>query len=192
MDLDLGRRSIVEWAEEAPRQGASEFTPARDRFSVETSIGRGGMGEIFLVTDRDLKRRVAMKVLRSDVVQGREQRLHFVAEAQATSQLEHPGIPPVHDIGLTSDGQPYFTMKLVRGRTLREIIHDLVLQRPEVRREYTTQRSRSGRRCTCSAQPSLSSPTMSQHAPRSRNFGRTVSLKRNCGVTPPTLPTQSQ
>ncbi|MHC4956591.1 MAG: SUMF1/EgtB/PvdO family nonheme iron enzyme [Planctomycetota bacterium] len=99
-------------------------------------IGQGGMGEVFLVTDQDLRRQVAMKVLRRDVAQGREQRLHFIAEAQATSQLEHPGIPPVHDIGLTPEGQLYFTMKLVQGRTLREVLHDLALKRKEVAREY--------------------------------------------------------
>ena len=140
MTLDLGRRSIVEWAESAEEEGGSEFVPAHEKFTVETSIGRGGMGEVFLVTDEDLKRQVAMKVLRADVGLGRDQRLHFVAEAQATSQLEHPGIPPVHDIGLTADGRPYFTMKLVRGRTLREVLHDLVLKRREVQREYSMHR----------------------------------------------------
>jgi len=93
-----------------------------------------------LVTDQDLRRQVAMKVLRRDIGAGREQRLHFIAEAQATSQLEHPGIPPVHDMGLTKDGQLYFTMKLVQGRTLREVLHDLALKRKEVVREYNLHR----------------------------------------------------
>jgi len=140
MGLDLGRRSIVEWAETAPEDDAAEFVPAKEKFSVETAIGRGGMGDVFLVTDQDLKRQVAMKILRSDTGLGRDQRLHFVAEAQATSQLEHPGIPPVHDIGVAADGRPYFTMKLVRGRTLREVLHDLILKRREVEREYNLHR----------------------------------------------------
>jgi len=134
--MDLGRRSIVEWAEAAPEGAATEFAPAENKFVVETTIGAGGMGEVFLVTDQDLKRQVAMKVLHRDAAQGRDQRLHFVAEAQATSQLEHPGIPPVHDIGLTPEGRLYFTMKLVQGRTLREVLHDLNLKRKEVLREY--------------------------------------------------------
>ncbi len=137
MDLDLGRRSIAEWAEGAPNEVAESFVPAREKFKIEMPIGKGGMAEVFLVTDQDLKRQVAMKIQRSDLGGGREARLQFVAEAQATSQLEHPGIPPVHDIGLTEDGRPYFTMKLVRGRTLREVLHDLALQRREVQREYT-------------------------------------------------------
>jgi len=134
--MELGRRSIVEWAESAPGGGA-DFTPAEQKYRVEAPIGSGGMGEVLLVTDQDLRRQVAMKVIRSDAAIGRDQRLHFIAEAQATSQLEHPGIPPVHDLGLTRDGRLYFTMKLVQGRTLREVLHDLLLKRREVHREYT-------------------------------------------------------
>jgi len=140
MDLDLGRRSIVQWAEAAPEEAVAEFEPSEEKFTIEAPIGRGGMGEVFLVSDQDLKRQVAMKVLRADAGIGRDQRLHFISEAQATSQLEHPGIPPVHDIGKTADGRPYFTMKLVRGRTLREVFHDLVLKRREVAREYNLHR----------------------------------------------------
>ena len=55
------------------------------------------MGEVRLATDNDLRRQVAVKLLRDDAGGGLDQLLHFVAEAQATSQLEHPGIPPVHD-----------------------------------------------------------------------------------------------
>ncbi|MEE8106727.1 MAG: hypothetical protein V3T86_14435, partial [Planctomycetota bacterium] len=63
MNLDLGRRSIVEWAEGAPdSEAASDFTPAQEKFLVEMPIGSGGMGEVFLVTDQDLRRQVAMKV----------------------------------------------------------------------------------------------------------------------------------
>ncbi|MFQ5844687.1 MAG: SUMF1/EgtB/PvdO family nonheme iron enzyme, partial [Planctomycetota bacterium] len=139
--LELGRRSVVDWlsvrrAQDAPADEEA-FSPAAEKYVVETPIGRGGMGEVFLVTDQDLRRQVAMKVLRTEQGIGREQKLHFVAEAQATSQLEHPGIPPVHDIGIAPDGRLYFTMKLVQGRTLREVLHDLTLKRREVQREYT-------------------------------------------------------
>jgi serine/threonine-protein kinase len=134
--MELGRHSIVEWAESAPDDG-TDFTPAQEKYRVEAPIGSGGMGEVVLVTDQDLRRQVAMKLIKMDAAIGRDQRLHFIAEAQATSQLEHPGIPPVHDIGLTEEGRLYFTMKLVQGRTLREVLHDLLLKRREVHREYT-------------------------------------------------------
>ena len=52
MDLDLGRQSIVEWAESAPEEGAADFVPAKDKYKIETSIGKGGMGEVFLATDK--------------------------------------------------------------------------------------------------------------------------------------------
>lgn len=138
--LRIGRESVLSESKGASRGGAPEFAPAPGKYSVEGPIGRGGMGEILLVTDRDLRRQVAMKVLLPEVADDEEVRLHFVAEAQATSQLEHPGIPPVHDIGATPDGRLYFTMKLVRGRTLREVLHDLFVKRPEVQREWTLHR----------------------------------------------------
>jgi serine/threonine-protein kinase len=137
--FDIGRESVL--AVGGDRAGGGEaFRPAEEKYAVEAPIGRGGMGEVLLVTDRDLRRQVAMKVALPEVVEVPEARLHFVAEAQATSQLEHPGIPPVHDIGLTKDGRLYFTMKLVRGRTLREVIHDLLLRRGEVVRQWTLHR----------------------------------------------------
>jgi serine/threonine-protein kinase len=79
-------------------------------------------------------------VIRRSAEQDGALRLHFLAEAQATSQLEHPGVPPVHDLGITPEGRLYFTMKLVRGRTLGEVLHDLVLRRREVQREYSLHR----------------------------------------------------
>ncbi len=134
MKFDLGRRSIVKWAE---GEGGADLLPDAPKFHVELLIGRGGVGEVYLVHDRDLKRPVAMKVLRRDSETDRRQRLHFIAEAQATSQLEHPGIPPIHDLGVTPGGEIYFTMKLVSGSTLRRVLHDLALGRPERQREYT-------------------------------------------------------
>ncbi len=142
----FGRMSVVarvggeldtRQGEAVPGGGGAAFTPAAQKYETEASIGQGGMGEVLLVSDRDLMRQVAMKVLREEVAGSKAHRLKFVAEAQATSQLEHPGIPPVHDIGITPEGRVYFTMKLVRGRTLGEVVKDLVLGARAVRREYT-------------------------------------------------------
>ena len=140
MGIDVGRRSIVEWAENAPEESGGEFEPSARRFVVEAPIGEGGMGEVFLVQDKDLRRQVAMIVLRAEAMGSRAHRIQFVAEAQTTSQLDHPGVPPVHDIGIDEGGRPYFTLKLVRGRTLGEVIHDLLLRRRDVQKEYTLHR----------------------------------------------------
>jgi serine/threonine-protein kinase len=84
-------------------------------------VARGGMGRIMRVDDRRLRREVAAKVLASATGAG-EARLRFVEEAQITGQLEHPNIPPVHDLWLDERGELCFTMKLVRGRTLTQIL----------------------------------------------------------------------
>src|SRR5262245_1206468 len=110
------------------------------KYEELAKIGRGGMGEVLLLRDRDLRREIAMKVIRPEYASMPSMQRKFVAEAQATSQLEHPGIPPVHDIGRRSDGGLYFTMKVVRGRTLTQVLHDLVLGVKETRREYTLHR----------------------------------------------------
>ena len=77
------------------------------------------MGEVWLAEDRQINRLVAVKKLRTDRPElvGR-----FDAEAQITGQLEHPAIVPVHDFGVDADGQPFYVMKFVRGRTLKEAI----------------------------------------------------------------------
>jgi eukaryotic-like serine/threonine-protein kinase len=150
MDNAFGRRSVVariapggrlEAPESAAEAGAgspaAEFALAEEKYEFVAEIGAGGMGEVMLVHDRDLRREVAMKVIRGDLGDAATMRRKFVAEAQATSQLEHPGIPPVHDIGVTPDGKVYFTMKVVRGKTLAQVLQDLVLRSKEARATYS-------------------------------------------------------
>ncbi|MHC4469456.1 MAG: SUMF1/EgtB/PvdO family nonheme iron enzyme [Planctomycetota bacterium] len=137
----FGRRSVALMVGEEDVASATaetgEFVPAAEKYEIEGRIGGGGMGEVLLVADKDLRRQIAMKVLRGEIAKSAEQRVKFVAEAQATSQLEHPGIPPVHDIGVTPSGRVWFTMKLVRGRTLKEILKDLLIGVRPVRKEWT-------------------------------------------------------
>lgn len=83
-------------------------------------IGIGGMGEVRRVRDTVLNRFVAMKVLRPEMCTSRAAVRRFVAEAQATAQLQHPGVVPVHDIGQLGDGRWFFTMKELQGDTLDE------------------------------------------------------------------------
>ncbi len=88
-------------------------------------IAVGGMGEVRRAWDLRLNRSVAMKILRTELCH-REDLVHrFVEEAQATAQLEHPGIVPIYDYGRLPSGRPYFTMKEIRGRTLLDVIEEL-------------------------------------------------------------------
>jgi hypothetical protein len=102
----------------APGEG-----PSNDpRFEDQGEIARGGMGTIRQVFDTRILRPVAMKLF-DRARATREDQLRFLEEAQITGQLDHPNIVPVYDMGLGSDGLPVnFTMKLVRGRTLDELI----------------------------------------------------------------------
>jgi serine/threonine-protein kinase len=96
------------------------------RYEFRSEIGRGGQGAVLAVWDGDLRRNLAMKVLlerRTKGSSGHEPRTvgRFLEEAQITAQLDHPGIVPVHELGLDSEARIYFTMKLVKGRDLRAV-----------------------------------------------------------------------
>ena len=103
-----------------------------DRYDAALEIARGGMGAILRVHDRDLHRELAMKVMleelggaEPDSSEAARLRARFLEEAQVTGQLDHPGIVPVHELGLDAQGRLYFTMKLVRGRDLRAVYEQL-------------------------------------------------------------------
>jgi eukaryotic-like serine/threonine-protein kinase len=91
-------------------------TPAHLRIFGE--LARGAMGRIHPATDRNLLRHVALKRLDKDLARQPFYRDGFIAEAQITGQLEHPNIVPVHELSVTAEGVPYFTMKLVQGVSL--------------------------------------------------------------------------
>ncbi|MCC7014137.1 MAG: protein kinase [Planctomycetes bacterium] len=101
---------------------------AHNRFAdyqVGERIARGGMGEIVAVHDPVLRRDMVMKIVRGDDWRACDERARrverFLREARTTGQLDHPGIVPVHELGVHSDGRPYFTMKRVRGQTLADL-----------------------------------------------------------------------
>ena len=81
-------------------------------------LGRGGMGVVYAARDRRLNREVAIKLLRDEYAHDERLAARFTAEAQITGQLQHPGIPAVHELGATTDGRPFLAMKLVKGKTL--------------------------------------------------------------------------
>ncbi|MBL8860686.1 MAG: SUMF1/EgtB/PvdO family nonheme iron enzyme [Planctomycetes bacterium] len=96
------------------------------RFRAIRELGRGGMGVVLEVRDPELRRPLALKRMnprRADEPDA-TLRQHFLArflqEAQVTGQLEHPGIPPVHEFSVDEDG-PYFTMPVIRGQDLDEV-----------------------------------------------------------------------
>lgn len=95
------------------------------------------MGDITRVLDRELEREVAVKSLRAQHLTNAESVARFVREAKTTGQLQHPNIPPVHELGHDSEGNPYFTMALVRGETLGTIVDRLARGDAETHRQFT-------------------------------------------------------
>ena len=99
---------------------AFDLDPA-GRYQRLGFIGQGGMGRVFRVRDLRLGREVALKEL-LDETPGLEARL--AGEVQLTAQLDHPGIVPIYDAGRTTEGRCFYTMRLVRGRSLGAVLRE--------------------------------------------------------------------
>jgi serine/threonine protein kinase/WD40 repeat protein len=111
---------------DATRSAAEDAVPvegrplrAADRYEILAEHGRGGRGRVSRARDHELERDVAIKEL---ITRSHISELRFFREALITARLEHPGIVPVHEAGRWPDGTPFYAMKLVAGRPLRDLI----------------------------------------------------------------------
>ena len=96
------------------------------RYQVEDEVAHGGMGAVLRAIDIDMRRPVAIKVLIPKENDEDDIRLRrFIEEAHITGQLEHPNIVSVHELGLSGDGRPFFSMKLVNGVSLHQLLADI-------------------------------------------------------------------
>jgi serine/threonine protein kinase len=91
------------------------------RYIVRKFHDRGGIGEVWVAEDTEIGRKVALKRLRKN---REDQKERFLAEAQITGQLEHPGIVAVHDLGIDEAGQAFYVMSFIQGRPLLAAIED--------------------------------------------------------------------
>ncbi|HKB40000.1 MAG TPA: protein kinase [Gemmataceae bacterium] len=110
---------VDELATVAPPPFSPQLRSAR--YVVRQFHARGGIGEIWLAEDAEIGRQVALKRLRRRL---EEQQDRFLIEAQITGQLEHPGIVPVHDLGVDEEGRAFYVMTFIHGRTLKEVIDE--------------------------------------------------------------------
>jgi serine/threonine-protein kinase len=97
---------------------------SRGRYTLIRVHAQGGIGQVWLAHDEDLGRDVALKELRPDRADHPAVRARFLNEARITGQLEHPGIVPVYELVRRDNGQPVYTMRFVKGRTLADAIRD--------------------------------------------------------------------
>src|SRR5438128_5454083 len=107
------------------------------RYEIRSKIGEGGMGEVYLAEDMQLRRRVALKILPPEVASNRDRMRRFTQEAQAAAALNHPNIAHIYEIGSsptvregsgtssTAGAETHFiSMEFVDGLTLRQLVHD--------------------------------------------------------------------
>jgi serine/threonine protein kinase len=114
MTEDTQTTRSMNW-DDASRSAMAPGTVLRQRYRLDSEIGRGGMGVVYRATDLELMREVAVKVVSEAASSDARQRL--IREARAAAALNHPHIISVHDIG-EAEGMPFFVMELVDGPTL--------------------------------------------------------------------------
>lgn len=103
-----------------------------DRYEIIKSIGEGGMANVYLAKDTILDRQVAVKVLRGDLSSDEKFIRRFQREALSVSNLSHPNIVEVYDVG-EEDGQYYIVMEYIEGKTLKQLLYKRgALTLPEV------------------------------------------------------------
>ncbi len=105
------------------RRGASAPFVHANRYELRDVIGRGGMGEVCSAYDTQIGREVAIKRMTADDPSS-DQLARFLREARIQGRLQHPSIPPVHEIGIDESGRPYFVMARLAGVTLAHVLRD--------------------------------------------------------------------
>jgi serine/threonine protein kinase len=106
----------------APEPSAPPASPPG--YELLDEVGRGGMGVVYRARDTALGRDVAVKLLSERYLADSPASRRFLSEARITGQLQHPGIPSVHQVGTLADGRPFLAMKLIKGSTLEAILKD--------------------------------------------------------------------
>ena len=87
-------------------------------YELLDEVGRGGMGVVYRARDAALDRDVAVKLLADHCPADSPSALRFLSEARITGQLQHPGIPAVHQVGTLPDGRPFLAMKLIDRKSV--------------------------------------------------------------------------
>ncbi|MCH2207344.1 MAG: serine/threonine protein kinase [Lentisphaerales bacterium] len=115
------------------------FQPSahESKFIIEGTLGQGGMGTIYDAFDRNIRRKVAIKSINSDVSQNVITRKYFTKEAQITGQLEHPNIIPVYEMGVNPQDRLYYVMKRVQGMTLADVLDGIKDGQRRMIRQYS-------------------------------------------------------
>ncbi|MBS0266175.1 MAG: protein kinase [Planctomycetes bacterium] len=93
-----------------------------ERYRILRLHAKGGLGLVSVAEDQELPRQVALKEIQAARAFDQHSRRQFVTEAEITARLEHPGIVPIYGLGQHADGRPYYAMRFIRGKSLRDAI----------------------------------------------------------------------
>lgn len=103
----------------SPARKGSAFRPAAkmelDGYELLEVLGEGGVGIVYQALQKSILRRIALKMIKPEFGRDTQEQEKFISEAMVTGSLDHPNIVPIHDLGRTRDGQPFYAMKMVRG-----------------------------------------------------------------------------
>jgi eukaryotic-like serine/threonine-protein kinase len=104
----------------------------KEKYAMLGTVGSGAMGEILLLRDQELRRKVAYKKIHASMSSNRKVMDRFFTEAQITAQLDHPNIVPIYSLEISNQGEIGYAMKLIQGKTLKALMH-------EARQQYDQQ-----------------------------------------------------
>lgn len=114
------------------------FRPFNNRFLIGDEIGNGGMGLVYLGWDLQLQRHVAIKIIREDHRNEKQNLLRFLREARIASQLRHPSILGIHDFDIDPTGSAYIIMDLITGKTMEQAINEAIDNDTKQQSMFTT------------------------------------------------------
>ena len=117
-----GRHTIDDTSFDLSQKPGDAALQGKSRFRVLRSHARGGLGEVFVAMDEEVKREVALKQILPRHADNVTSRTRFLLEAEVTGSLEHPGVVPVYGLGRQADGKPYYAMRFIRGMSLESAI----------------------------------------------------------------------
>ncbi|MDD7985059.1 protein kinase [Lentisphaera marina] len=137
MDDEINNwKSLYKLAEEDGRENSLLYSlwNVENRYESSEITGSGAMKNIIRTEDTVSGRVIAKAVLKNP--QDEQAVESFLREARITAMLQHPNIVPLYDIGLDDQGHPYFTMKLIKGLSLRVILDKLINKDPQTLKDY--------------------------------------------------------
>ena len=128
--LDLADADVCDTMSRVPLSTGVDVAPVHfpqpregERYVILRPHAKGGVGEVFVALDAELKREVALKEIQPHRADDLPSRARFLQEAEITAGLEHPGVVPIYGLGTHPDGRPYYAMRFIRGDSLLEAIH---------------------------------------------------------------------